>query len=447
MGISEKSEQTLPSGEVLEQHGLKPNIASQILELAMNRRQISTGEMARLLDPRIVVDRSKFAIAIAWLAGFLKGLNIAIVTGKQEVEYKEKFPVAKKPQGQQWEFKANDAIDEAIAPDEIELVPFDAAQLKDFKAFRIDPGLEWYMRKSKHPLLTREQELSIGKKMLENGDINARNELVRHNLRLVVSIAKHYLWSGWEFLDLIEEGNLGLIKAANKFDYRMGCKFSTMATWWIKQAIQRAVMDTGKEIRLPVHVQEARYAILKVSRELKQELGTPPTPEQIAKKMSKPVDFIKNVLERTDISIVSLHASANGEEGDDTIGGLIEDTQGENPSMMLEAKEEAEICRSGIESFLKTLQSLPIPGRDKGFFMEYYQLIDPTAKATLESVARKERITRERVRQINMKTWEMLATLRVDMTPELLDAELIRLQALADITGDPVESFALSEKL
>ncbi len=316
--ISQVAVGTLPDGEALEQHGLKSSAASQILEIAMSRRQISTGEMARLLDPRTLLDRSKFTIAIAWLAGFLKGMNIAIVTGKQEVDYKQKFPVVKKPP-QPFQFKKSGVIEEEEVPaKEVELLEYNSEQKRDFRAFGLDPAFEWYMRKIKHPLLTQQEEISLGEKMVA-GDINARNKLVRHNLRLVISIARHFLWSGWELLDLIEEGNLGLITAANKFDYRRGNKFSTMATWWIKQQIHRSIMNTSNEIRMPVYIQDARYTILKISHELEQELDRVPTKEEIAKKMGKPEKFVTMVLENSGISIVSLHSSKESGEGG-TIG-------------------------------------------------------------------------------------------------------------------------------
>ena len=447
--VSETPEKALPDDKALEEHGLRPNASAQILEIALNRRQISTGEMARLIDPQVLVDRSRFAIAIAWLAGFLKGMNIAIVTGKAEVEYKQKFPAPKRVSNQEILFKRNkdiEQIDDMTLSEGIEILEFDAEQKRDYKAFKLDPSLEWYMRKIRHPLLSQHEELTLGKKMLEEGDINARNKLISHNLRLAAYLAKKYLWSGWELLDLIEEANVGLITAADKYDYRRGLRFSTMASWWIKQALQRAIQDTGKEIRMPVYIQQTRYAILRISRELEQELDRIPTLEEIAKKMLKPVDFIKTVMEHTDISVVSLHSAKAGED-ESAFGDRLEDSQAEDPFILLQAKEEIAACRERIGAFLETLKSLPISGRDKKFFMEYYQLVDIGRKATLESVALKEDLTRERVRQINMKTWVLLAELKVDMTPELLDAEFVRLDALSDIVDGSGSTFVMPEKI
>ncbi|MCI6021860.1 MAG: sigma-70 family RNA polymerase sigma factor, partial [[Bacteroides] pectinophilus] len=187
----------------------------------------------------------------------------------------------------------------------------------------IEDPVRMYLKEiGKVPLLSAEEEIELAKRM-ENGDVEAKNRLAEANLRLVVSIAKRYVGRGMLFLDLIQEGNLGLIKAVDKFDFRKGFKFSTYATWWIRQAITRAIADQARTIRIPVHMVETINKLLRVSRQLLQELGREPTPEEIAKEMDIPVERVREI-QKISQEPVSLETPI-GEEEDSHLGDFIQD--------------------------------------------------------------------------------------------------------------------------
>ena len=212
--------------------------------------------------------------------------------------------------------------EELIEPEQIDLsVP---------EGISIDDPVRMYLKEiGKVPLLTAEEEIDIAQRM-EQGDEEAKQKLTEANLRLVVSIAKRYVGRGMLFLDLIQEGNLGLIKAVDKFDYRKGYKFSTYATWWIRQAITRAIADQARTIRIPVHMVETINKVIRVSRQLLQELGHDPSPEEIAEEMSMPVDKVREILKIAQ-EPVSLETPI-GEEEDSHLGDFIPDEGASEPS-------------------------------------------------------------------------------------------------------------------
>ena len=207
--------------------------------------------------------------------------------------------------------------------DDEEEVELDKIDLSVPEGVSIEDPVRMYLKEiGKVPLLSAEEEIELAKKM-EQGDENAKKRLAEANLRLVVSIAKRYVGRGMLFLDLIQEGNLGLIKAVEKFDYRKGYKFSTYATWWIRQAITRAIADQARTIRIPVHMVETINKLIRVSRQLLQELGREPTPEEIAEEMDMPVDRVREILKISQ-EPVSLETPI-GEEEDSPLGDFIQD--------------------------------------------------------------------------------------------------------------------------
>ena len=260
----------------------------------------------------------------------------------------------------------------------------------------IEDPVRMYLKEiGKVPLLSAEEEIELAKRM-ENGDVEAKNRLAEANLRLVVSIAKRYVGRGMLFLDLIQEGNLGLIKAVDKFDFRKGFKFSTYATWWIRPAITRAIADQARTIRIPVHMVETINKLLRVSRQLLQELGREPTPEEIAKEMDIPVERVREI-QKISQEPVSLETPI-GEEEDSHLGDFIQDD-----NVPVPAEEAAStILKEQLVEVLGTLTE-----REQKVLRLRFGLDDGRAR-TLEEVGREFNVTRERIRQIEAKALRKL---------------------------------------
>ena len=260
----------------------------------------------------------------------------------------------------------------------------------------IEDPVRMYLKEiGKVPLLSAEEEIELAKRM-ENGDVEAKNRLAEANLRLVVSIAKRYVGRGMLFLDLIQEGNLGLIKAVEKFDYKKGYKFSTYATWWIRQAITRAIADQARTIRIPVHMVETINKLIRVSRQLLQELGREPSPEEIAKEMSMPVDRVREILKISQ-EPVSLETPI-GEEEDSHLGDFIKD---DNVPVPADAAAFT-LLKEQLEEVLGTLTE-----REQKVLTLRFGLEDGRAR-TLEEVGKEFNVTRERIRQIEAKALRKL---------------------------------------
>ncbi|MDD5956801.1 MAG: RNA polymerase sigma factor RpoD [Lachnospiraceae bacterium] len=262
-----------------------------------------------------------------------------------------------------------------------------------------DPVRMYLKEIGKVPLLTADQEITLAKQM-ENGTpaekTAAKKKLAEANLRLVVSIAKRYVGRGMLFLDLIQEGNLGLIKAVEKFDYKKGYKFSTYATWWIRQAITRAIADQARTIRIPVHMVETINKLIRVSRQLLQELGREPTPEEIAKEMDMPVDRVREILKISQ-EPVSLETPI-GEEEDSHLGDFIQD---DNVPVPADAATFT-LLKEQLNDVLDTLTP-----REKKVLILRFGLEDGRSR-TLEEVGKEFNVTRERIRQIEAKALRKL---------------------------------------
>lgn len=260
----------------------------------------------------------------------------------------------------------------------------------------IEDPVRMYLKEiGKVPLLSAEEEIELAKRM-ELGDVEAKKRLAEANLRLVVSIAKRYVGRGMLFLDLIQEGNLGLIKAVEKFDYRKGYKFSTYATWWIRQAITRAIADQARTIRIPVHMVETINKLIRVSRQLLQELGREPTPEEIAAEMNMPVERVREILKISQ-EPVSLETPI-GEEEDSHLGDFIQD---DNVPVPADAAAFT-LLKEQLEEVLGTLTE-----REQKVLTLRFGLEDGRAR-TLEEVGKEFNVTRERIRQIEAKALRKL---------------------------------------
>ena len=291
--------------------------------------------------------------------------------------------------------------DDLIDEDDIVLTEEDEVDVENIdlsvpEGVSIEDPVRMYLKEiGKVPLLSAEEEIELALRM-EQGDEEAKKKLAEANLRLVVSIAKRYVGRGMLFLDLIQEGNLGLIKAVEKFDYRKGFKFSTYATWWIRQASTRAIADQARTIRIPVHMVETINKLIRVSRQLLQELGREPTPEEIAEEMKMPVERVREILKISQ-EPVSLETPI-GEEEDSHLGDFIQD---DNVPVPVDAAAYT-LLREQLEEVLDTLTD-----REKKVLSLRFGLEDGRGR-TLEEVGKEFNVTRERIRQIEAKALRKL---------------------------------------
>lgn len=279
---------------------------------------------------------------------------------------------------------------------EVEYLKLDEITDTSYEGINVDDPVRMYLREiGRIPLLTFDQELDLAKRILD-GDEDAKKQLAESNLRLVVSIAKKYVGRGMLFLDLIQEGNMGLIKALEKFDYTKGFKFSTYATWWIRQAITRAIADQARTIRIPVHMVETINKLIRTSRHLLQQLGREPTPEEIAEEMEIPVEKVMEI-QKIAQDPVSLETPI-GEEDDSHLGDFIQDDDSPAPH----DSAAYTLLKEQLEEVMNTLTP-----REAKVLKLRFGLEDGKAR-TLEEVGREFEVTRERIRQIEAKALRKL---------------------------------------
>lgn len=280
--------------------------------------------------------------------------------------------------------------------EEVEEIKIEDMDVSTFDGVNVDDPVRMYLREiGKIPLLTYDEELDLAKKVLE-GDEEAKQKLAESNLRLVVSIAKKYVGRGMLFLDLIQEGNMGLIKAVEKFDYTKGYKFSTYATWWIRQAITRAIADQARTIRIPVHMVETINKLIRTSRDLLQRLGREPTPEEISKEIELPVEKVLEI-QKIAQDPVSLETPI-GEEDDSHLGDFIQDDDSPAPQDSVAYT----LLKEQLEEVMNTLTP-----REAKVLKLRFGLEDGKAR-TLEEVGKEFMVTRERIRQIEAKALRKL---------------------------------------
>ena len=292
----------------------------------------------------------------------------------------------------------DDDIEEPDLEDleEVENIPLDDISTMNFEGISVDDPVRMYLREiGKIPLLSFDEEAELAKKVME-GDEEAKQKLSESNLRLVVSIAKKYVGKGMLFLDLIQEGNMGLIKAVEKFDYTKGYKFSTYATWWIRQAITRAIADQARTIRIPVHMVETINKLIRTSRHLLQQLGREPTPEEIAEEMEIPVERVMEI-QKIAQDPVSLETPI-GEEDDSHLGDFIQDEDSPAP----QDSAAYTLLKEQLEEVMNTLTP-----REAKVLKLRFGLEDGRPR-TLEEVGKEFMVTRERIRQIEAKALRKL---------------------------------------
>ncbi|MBO5153869.1 MAG: RNA polymerase sigma factor RpoD [Eubacterium sp.] len=344
--------------------------------------------LAKLNDLLEMAKKKKNMLEYQEISEYFKDMNLNAEQFEEILEFMEAHNIDV--------LRISDDDDEDILLDDEDEVEVEQIDLSVPDGVSIEDPVRMYLKEiGKVPLLSAEEEIELAKRM-ELGDMEAKKRLAEANLRLVVSIAKRYVGRGMLFLDLIQEGNLGLIKAVEKFDYRKGYKFSTYATWWIRQAITRAIADQARTIRIPVHMVETINKLIRVSRQLLQELGREPTPEEIAAEMNMPVERVREILKISQ-EPVSLETPI-GEEEDSHLGDFIQD---DNVPVPADAAAFT-LLKEQLEEVLSTLTE-----REKKVLTLRFGLEDGRAR-TLEEVGREFNVTRERIRQIEAKALRKL---------------------------------------
>lgn len=324
-----------------------------------------------------------------------KGKKNGILTYKEIMDSLEEVDLNVEEIDSIYEQLENLGID-IVGEKDDDLVTIPAKPISTSQGMNVDDPVRMYLKEiGTIPLLTAEEEVELGQR-IENGDQEAKKELAEANLRLVVSIAKKHVGRGMLFLDLIQEGNLGLMKAVEKFDYKKGYKFSTYATWWIRQSITRSIADQARTIRIPVHMVEMINKLIRVQRQLLQDLGRNPTPEEIGEELDMEVERVREIMKIAQEPI-SLETPI-GEEEDSQLGDFIEDANAISPSGALDFV----ILKEQLMEALATLT----PREEKVLRLRFG--LDDGRSRTLEEVGREFDVTRERIRQIEAKALRKL---------------------------------------
>lgn len=416
--------------------GLKPTTL-HVLNAALERGKISTREIAHLIPKDIERDREKLTEVIGWLNGLIKSRQTELVTDKDEPAHRQQYPIVRVNRVE-FQHVGNGKV---LPVRKDRPLPIDRLESEGNK-FERDALAFYYAEIRRYPLLSFDDEQVLGRRMLEDRDLEARNKLVEHNLRLVRWIARKYAWSQIDFEDLVQEGNMGLLTAADKYDYRVG-RFATYATWWVRQAITRMIMDYGTIIRLPVHLQELRRKILKASREVAAKVGRVPTIEEIAARAQIASEKIRRTMLSVRIETVSLddvqRSDGRGTEGEGdgpTIAESVPDDRIISPDIYIEACQELEAARKRLNDTLQEITGgLQLSGRDQDIFNSFYGFDGSGKRRTLEVVGQHHGVTRERVRQIIARIWQRIDEKGGNMDHCRLLEEQARIDELEKIVG------------
>jgi len=346
---------------------------------------------SRLSDLLALANENRGVIDNDKIEAFYKEMNLSVTQIDQIYEYLEAHNIIILNLAD--DEPDDDALLEMEDESELILAPEDLSAMAD--AMADDPVRQYLKEIGNYPLLSLSDEIELAKK-IESGDVQAKRTLAEANLRLVVSIAKRYVGRGLSFLDLIQEGNLGLIKAVDKFDYNKGYKFSTYATWWIRQAITRSIADQSRTIRIPVHMSEVINKTYRVSRSLLQELGREPSEQELANAMNLPIEKVREIL-KVSADPISLDTTI-GEEDDSHLGDFIKDETVVGP----EDAASYAMLQEQIKKLLETLTE-----REQRVLVLRFGLEDGRSR-TLEEVGKEFQVTRERIRQIEAKALRKL---------------------------------------
>jgi len=359
-----------------------PPEIQKIIQKGQNQKFITEQELMK-----IVPDVEENLKLLDELYELLFDLGIDVIDVREEKIWREK--IKKEEEKKEVHVETEKGEEDEVDEEEVEIKNIDLSDISN------DSVRMFLNEIGRVPLLTAKEEVELAKR-IERGDLAAKQEMCERNLRLVVSIAKKYIGRGLQFLDLVQEGNCGLLRAVEKFDYRKGFKFSTYATWWIRQAITRSIADQSRTIRIPVHMVERINKLVHAQRRLQQELGRDPLPEEIAVEMNidlKKVNYILNISQ----DIVSLEAPVGTEE-DSKLSDFIEDKKTDSPS-------DATHNQMIKENIFELLQDLS-PREKKIIIMRFG--LDDGVPHTLEEVGNEFNVTRERIRQIESKALEKL---------------------------------------
>lgn len=460
------------NAKLLREQGLVPE-ALEILLAAKAKGYILPQQIGTLIPAEISQDSEKLRPVMRWITQLLSGINIKIVIG--EVHYKK--PESRSPEtsysrrlkeAPNGKGKLNAVLfnstglsegtsDEPSKKALLEIGQDNETEVDNKESGHTDPdeefipkfifdsesgaGNSYYRTVKDHKFLKHQDLLELSRRWKIHGDYEARNTIVAHNLRLSMKIARHYMGRGLDYDDLVQEGNMGLMVAAERFDPEKGFYFTTYATWWVRQHIQRAIQNFKDIIRTPVHATEALNKILKITCELGMELQREPTLEEVAIRADEDVEKVKKILYQLKVPIVSLEELAYGNsyasDNPKTIGDLTMNTCFPSPTTALEAKEDLEIASRNIRTLLAAIKSLPIPEKPKTAFKMYYGLEGHNEGQTLESISETSGfgVTRERIRQMNQQVWKKLEEYGISMNDEKLMAALQRIHDLENIVN------------
>ncbi len=481
MHISDEVISPFLRSDVLSDCELKPE-ARQMLHEAQKRGFITPKGISDLFPSSVIKNREKFSKSMGEVVKILHAINVKVeisvqhihththvhihdhgtkisaltarrerkkLTDEEKAKRKLKQTPFMAPSSSPIDSSPEDEallVDETQEPDEKSLEDLEkpVGEEKEWtEEFIFDKddsrGLNPYYRSvKKYPLLPHSEMMEFARQVQESNDPRAYEIMVLHNLRLPMKIASRYMGRGIDYDDLVQEGNIGLMKAIERFDYKRGNHFSTYAIWWIRQKMVRAIADFGGLIRLPVHIHDSKKKIWRTSEELMEELGREPTLEEIAMKSGIALSTVESVLRHSDFHIVSLEdivwQSSKG-PGEKTLGDMTMDETTISPDLFLEIKEaRAEECDT-LSLLLATLRSLPIDDRARDVFKAYYSLDGTSENLTLEDIGHTHGVTRERIRQILVKVMKELQAAGIDIDNNEIEALLARKEEFDKIVG------------